>query len=285
MEFFSIPALVFIVVMLILGICAALYGSKLIQARADTYARLAAHFRGTVKRGDLMTTPSVRFDYHGAGVLVDIHASGSEDTTYYTQVRIDWPDRTLRCEVYPPTVFSRIGKFLGYEDIEIGSPAFDADYHISGGHPQLIRQLLSPGVQQVIDRIRRYAKNDDVYVLFSGGKLLVKKLGLIDEYDSLLTYVLLSLALYDQALLTRAAGIEFVEEQSARESWRRIRPEHVAAAPICQICGDALTSNVVYCRQCKTPHHADCWKYYGACSTYGCREKEFVGQTETSHRK
>src|SRR5687767_2980647 len=145
---FSIPFLAFVLFVLVVGGFAFFYGSQVVQARADTYARLASHFRGSVKRGDLATTPTVRFDYQGAGVLVDIHASGGEDTTYYTQVHIDWPDRTLRCEVYPPTMFSRIGKFLGYEDIEIGSPRFDADYHICGGHPQLIRQLLSGGVQQ-----------------------------------------------------------------------------------------------------------------------------------------
>ena len=39
---------------------------------------------------------------------------------------------------------------------------------------------------------------------------------------------------------------------------------------VCQICGDSITVDVVFCRSCKTPHHQDCWQYYGGCSVYGC---------------
>ena len=40
---------------------------------------------------------------------------------------------------------------------------------------------------------------------------------------------------------------------------------------ICRVCGEAITpDSVVFCQQCRTPHHGDCWKYYGACSVYGC---------------
>ena len=38
----------------------------------------------------------------------------------------------------------------------------------------------------------------------------------------------------------------------------------------CQVCGSELGGNVVKCRRCGTPHHADCWKYTGRCSTFGC---------------
>jgi len=39
----------------------------------------------------------------------------------------------------------------------------------------------------------------------------------------------------------------------------------------CQICGDQINfKNVVYCNDCGTAHHDDCWKYNGQCSTFGC---------------
>ena len=43
---------------------------------------------------------------------------------------------------------------------------------------------------------------------------------------------------------------------------------------ICQICGTELEAPIVWCERCGTPHHSDCWDYYGECSTYGCRSKK-----------
>ena len=43
---------------------------------------------------------------------------------------------------------------------------------------------------------------------------------------------------------------------------------------ICQICGTELEEPIVWCCRCSTPHHSDCWNYYGECSTYGCQSKK-----------
>jgi hypothetical protein len=43
----------------------------------------------------------------------------------------------------------------------------------------------------------------------------------------------------------------------------------------CLVCGGPLRENVVHCRRCRTPHHEECWRYFGSCSTYGCREERF----------
>jgi len=48
-----------------------------------------------------------------------------------------------------------------------------------------------------------------------------------------------------------------------------------AAAGECQVCLEKMDSRVVYCAQCRTPHHEECWSYMGMCSTYGCREIRF----------
>ena len=39
---------------------------------------------------------------------------------------------------------------------------------------------------------------------------------------------------------------------------------------LCQVCGTPIEGQVIYCRNCKTPHHADCWDYVGHCSTFAC---------------
>jgi RING finger family protein len=46
----------------------------------------------------------------------------------------------------------------------------------------------------------------------------------------------------------------------------------------CQVCGDRMTSRVVYCARCRTPHHRECREYAGVCSTFACREIRFTGE-------
>ncbi len=47
----------------------------------------------------------------------------------------------------------------------------------------------------------------------------------------------------------------------------------------CQICGEPIKDDIVLCRSCKTPHHQECWVYYGKCSTYGCGETRYLSRT------
>jgi predicted DCC family thiol-disulfide oxidoreductase YuxK len=39
----------------------------------------------------------------------------------------------------------------------------------------------------------------------------------------------------------------------------------------CPVCRRPLGEDVVQCDRCRTPHHAECWRYAGdRCSTFGC---------------
>lgn len=40
--------------------------------------------------------------------------------------------------------------------------------------------------------------------------------------------------------------------------------------PCCRVCGTELVDGLVTCERCQTPHHKDCWEYWGRCATYGC---------------
>jgi len=51
---------------------------------------------------------------------------------------------------------------------------------------------------------------------------------------------------------------------------------------ICQICGEAVsTADTVYCRDCDTPHHRECWDFVGSCATFGCGGTEFSTEPPT----
>lgn len=42
---------------------------------------------------------------------------------------------------------------------------------------------------------------------------------------------------------------------------------------LCQVCGDGIDEDRVYCSSCHAPHHPDCWKFNGGCSIFACGGK------------
>jgi hypothetical protein len=232
------------------------------QALDELYRRVATRFGGNSSNGGVFGRPFLHFHHAGTFVRVDIHSTRGKSPTYYTQVHLAWPDLRARCEIYPERFTSRVGKMLGMADVEIGSPEFDRDFIISGASPRDLRDLLTPQVQEAIYRLRRMQGNDYIYVSIGGGRLLVKKLGLIRSDAALIDYIEAVLDLYGCALGGAAAGIEIVGDS-------KLEPSEV----VCQICGETITHELVHCRRCKTPHHEDCWEYFGGCSTFGCGEK------------
>jgi hypothetical protein len=234
----------------------------------DTFARLARKYGGTAVPGTPLSRPQAQFHYKGSPVLVRLQSAGNRHAADFTMVQMRWPDTRLRLEVYPERIQSRIGKLMGMEDIEIGDTEFDRRYIISGNDHAAIRQFLTPGVREQIDLLRELRTIDDIYVALAGGFLVVKKRGHILDYLLLQRFAKMALDLFDQAMLTNTDGIDFVDGIDNLDSVEN-------SASICQICGEEITDEMVVCTSCRTPHHRDCWRYYGACSTYGCGQTEF----------
>jgi hypothetical protein len=88
----------------------------------------------------------------------------------------------------------------------------------------------------------------------------------LDQPSELSAFVRHTMDLYDQAMLSRSVGIEFV---------RHTQVESLEDAK-CPVCGDTIHDDLVHCGRCKTPHHRECWVYCGKCATYGCGETQFV---------
>ncbi|MEX2173179.1 MAG: RING finger protein, partial [Pirellulaceae bacterium] len=79
------------------------------------------------------------------------------------------------------------------------------------------------------------------------------------------------------ALATRTTGIAFVGEPNVEAA----EPDAVDSR--CQVCGEPLAADLVWCGSCKTPHHRECWQYFGGCSTYACGHKHHL--TKVGRRK
>ncbi len=229
----------------------------------EVLRRLAGRLGGELREGDLFTSPSLRFLHHGVPARLDYFRTGGKNSKWYTQLHIAWPDPAFRCVVYPQSGLAFVGKLLGMTDIEIGYPQFDADYVISGQDLRGLRAALNPEAQRLIEELRRFGSGD-LHLAIQGGRMQIRKRGMFRDWNTLRHFTVLGLQLFDAARGQAAAqpdsaGIEFVVAEAVP-----------LEAPICQICGDAIETEEVFCRGCRTPHHADCWEYYGRCSVYGC---------------
>ena len=242
----------------------------------ETYTQIARNHAGQVTTGTLFERPKVHFMHHGARVLLDSMVTGGKHKTYYTQLHIDWPDPHLRMRVFPEGIFSQIGKFLGTQDIQIGSAEFDRNYIIQGNDERRIADVLAPGAQIRINALRHFLGNNDIYVGTTAGTLLIKKRSYIRDVEKLEQFIALGLALSDELTAVSADGIEFVAAPASSGA--------DDSQVICQICGEPIGADKVLCKSCRTPHHEDCWQYYGACSTYGCGQTHYVHAGHASRR-
>jgi hypothetical protein len=249
-------------VVLVVVVTAVVAVAAAAQSRADRWNRgyqaVAHRFGGTCMNAGWFGRPSVRFRYGATHALLNTYKAGA---SHYTQVVINWPDPNLRLEVYAQPAPA------GLPEHDPGSVReFFLRYFISGPDPDANLAFLSDGVRWQIERLRQVAGSDEVYVSVYRGRLLVRKRVLLRQYSDLEEFTQVALELYDQAMLTRSTGIEFVQEATAR----------TIEDAVCRVCGDAIVTDMVFCRRCKTPHHLECWQYYGACAVYGCQETRWV---------
>lgn len=237
------------------------------QTRADrrnqAFYQLAQRFNGACRPAGWFRSGSVRFRYGTTHATLFSHSGRPHGPATFFQ--LEWPDQRLNMEVVSCEP-SASALARDASRLLVGADSFDGNYTVRAWDAREAKLWLSEGVRWQIERLRHFSEPQEVQIVVMQGRLTVKKFGLLRRFDELFEFCQLGLELYDQAMLTRSVGIEFVKEEEAQ-------PIREA---MCQVCGDNIVSEMVFCRRCKTPHHLDCWQYYGACSTYGCRETVFV---------
>ena len=268
-----------LVLILVIFVAAILFGCLFTliagKKRNQQLAHLAKKYGGVIESGGLVGLSKMRFPHAGRTVLLTYRSRAGENHSYTTSLTIPWVNGKLRCEIFPESPVSALRKLIGMQDIEIGSRRFDDQFVITGNDEAAIKALLTPDVQLLIGRLYKLkAKHgwvDHVYLHISGGSLTVTKNEYLASLAELEPFIQLFLDLFDAAAHISAAGIEFlgaVSVQSADASGE--------AVPHCIVCGEALRTDLVSCRSCRTPHHKDCWQYFGGCATYACGGKQFV---------
>ena len=151
--------------------------------------------------------------------------------------------------------------FRNREDRTVGDPVFDAAWVVQG---DLAEALFAPESRaEAVAAIHALRPYVDPCVEISGGFLRVS-VGQPPESEPAVRALVNAARTVLESLGPRVAnGMICVE----------IRQDGLS---ICQVCGVGGAGARVVCRSCRTPHHEDCWRYVGRCSTYGCGGRELL---------
>ena len=246
------------------------YGVKLTQQRDATLRELARKLGGQLQTGNFVSFPELRLPHEGRTVTFGYTAGGENESTK-SHLAIPWPSGRLRCEIFLEGPFSGLRKLIGMQDIEIGSPHFDRQFIITGNDEAAIKAFLTPDAQaRVLDLLKLESSGmysvPNFYLRIGGGTLTVTKASYFTDARTIQRFIDLFVQFFDAASGVPAAGIEFLDSPKTSTE----------ATPHCIVCGEALTSDLVTCRSCRTPHHRECWQYFGGCATYACGGKQHM---------
>ena len=111
------------------------------EAWATAARRLGITLKPTQGVFGFMGKMSMSGRVHDMELTIDTHQS---DDTTYTRYRVRYPSLGLDFTAKRGHTLARIGKFFGYQDIEVGDPIFDEAIILKGNHPKRITDFLTP---------------------------------------------------------------------------------------------------------------------------------------------
>ncbi len=266
MECFLTFAMLVIVVTLLVVMSSRRRG--IVSQRDLLFEQIAQRFHGACRRGGWFGLPSVRFRYGPTMVLLEMDTARRGERRTVTSVHFRWSSSSPRLELTSPELSALRDERL--KPITLGAADFDRRFELRGYDAQSVRKFMSAGVQWHVERLWRLSDQSPLSLTVAQGYLSVRKYERFGSFHDLEEFVRAALELFDQAQLTQSEGIEFVDDGTAQ----------VVQQAVCQVCGEEIVEDLVYCRRCKTPHHLECWQYCGSCSTYGCREQRYAVPAE-----
>ena len=236
------------------------------RPKAVLLSSLAGRWNGRVRKGGFLNGDrlDIQVDEVAGEITFGEDLKNEFVPAGWTRVRFDWrSDRRMR--VAPEGFETRIRRLLGGADIEFDDPAFDDRFWVESSHPGWARGLLPPATRQALVRLQWAPRGDysDVLTLdvgASGVSLRISRI-LIDNPDALGTFVELCIS-----ILRKARGFAEVEGVV-------LEAAVVQAGSACPVCGQEVAREVLPCPACRTPHHRDCWRYFGGCAIFGCQTR------------
>jgi len=150
------------------------YNMKSIQ---DSWGKFAASAGLYLTQGTFFSFPRVGGKYKGFdySLFTFTRGSGKSKTTYTAiEMRLPHYENVCHFHIYPESFFSKIGKAIGSQDIQIGDTEFDGAFMIQSKTPDRVFDVLTP-------ELRRHMLNGKhmINISLSGSTIYCEKVGII----------------------------------------------------------------------------------------------------------
>ena len=249
---------------IILGMVAALLlvGWAMAQSkrRRETLVKTAAEFGGNITESLGIGN---RIEFTLDDVPVEVSSRSGTRHSAFTRIHFLWtPPGILRLK--PEGSFTSLREAFGSKKIKIGDPGFDGQYVTQGQPVSWVLEMLDEKFKRIVQEISfiGYRGWDDPVLRLeagpSGFSVSVSR-DLVDDPEQLKLYIEKAIVLFRH--FRKGKVIEGMKILSADEC---------ASQGKCPLCANPLETDVHSCYTCSTPHHAECWNYFGGCTTYAC---------------
>lgn len=123
-------------------------------SKKEIWSQIADEIGGDFIEDGFWKSGGLRFQHGEWEIVLDTYTVQSDNTSStYTRLRAPFVNKDgLYFKISREGFFSKIGKFFGMQDLEIGDPYFDEKFIIKGNHEDKIRRLLaSDQLKELID--------------------------------------------------------------------------------------------------------------------------------------
>jgi len=220
--------------------------------RAEVLSRIAYKLGGNVVAGSFWKQPELHYEHLGLSARLEYYSTGGKHPTYYTRLYFYLPATPDSLHIYPERFFSKLGKLLGGQDIQVDDIQFDEKFIIKGNNPTRVRKFLSPQVRQAIFELRVLNMNDHVEISIQKNVLRIQKLSWLKAYDLINVYISLGHRVVD--------GLLGAEDNASKEI-----SSPVPSPQRCPVCTHLVGENKQICSRCKTAHHPECFQLNDGC--------------------
>ena len=237
----------------------------------QTLAAAAKRQHGQFVGGGWFGEPTIRFLYGTSHARLTCYGLRGTKRRC-VQLVMEQADVHARCEIMSQPSYVRLApdSTHGMEQIEFDWAGPKARWRVMAQEGDEARHLFTSAVRMALDRVWLHPLPTETHISLMPGWMIVRKAWDTPRSADIEQFIESACTLHDQLQVASTVGIEFIVGDE---------PQIIDDA-LCSICGETMEEALVFCRRCKTPHHRECWEYYGGCSTYACGERMFFVPSE-----
>lgn len=232
---------------------------------SELSARLADRLGGQTSAGVFLDGPSLRFSLLGRGALLEFSKvdwtsfnstrQGQVITRLGVNLALEAP---VAVKIFQKGFVNTVAaRFLRAPAFRVGDRLFDELYGVVARPASYAERLFSPSQRsQVIASVRRLGPYLEPLIDLSRDQLVVQVSERMDHERSVLNLVETAKDFVGYVVGAVPSGeVDYAESSEIGR---------------CPVCNARLEGDLVSCAGCSTPHHAECWRYFGKCSRFAC---------------